>query len=166
MRYVVTPYDDRIDQCNIRLNATYVSYGSQGRAKQMNQAAQDMNAESISSANKAERIVSKSKAAYKNESWDLVDLASESEEALSKIKQSELPKELQEKSEAEIKAHVAQKKEERESIQKEIASLAKQRQSYIDEELKKGGESAGDDLGYLINQSVVEYATAKGYKTE
>ena len=166
VRYVVTPYDDRIDQCNIRLNATYISYGSQGRARQMNQAAQDKNAASISSANNAERIVSKSKAVYKNESWDLVDLASESEEALSKIKQSELPKELQEKSEAEIKAHVAQKKEERESIQKEIASLAKQRQAYIDEELKKGGESAGDDLGILINQSVVEYATAKGYKTE
>ena len=166
VRYVVTPYDDRIDQCNIRLNATYISYGSQGQARQMNQAAQDKNAASISFANKAERIVSKSKAAYKNESWDLVDLAAENEEALNDIKQSELPKELQGKSEAELKAHVAQKKDERESIQKEIASLARQRQAYIDEELKKGGESAGDDLGKLINRSVVEYATTKGYKAE
>ena len=166
VRYVVTPYDDRIDECNIRLNATYISYGRQGEARKMNQATQDKNAESISSANKAERIVSKTKAVYKNESWDMVDLASKNEEALKDIKQSELPKELQGKSETEIKAHVAQKKEERETIQKEIASLAKQRQAYIDEELKKGNNASGDDLGNLINRSVVEIATAKGYSVK
>ena len=166
VRYVTTPYDDRINQCNVRLNATYISYGSAGESKKINQAAQDKNAESISLANKAERIVSKAKVVYKNESWDLVDLAAENEKALSEIKQSDLPKELQEKSEAEVKAHVAQKKEERAAIQKEIETLAKQRQAYIDEELKKSNDASGDDLGKLINQSVIEYATTKGYKTE
>ena len=51
-------------------------------------------------------------------------------------------------------------------IKKEIENLAQQRQAYIDEELKKGGESAEDDLGKLINQSVLDYALARGYKTE
>ena len=166
IQYVATPYDSRIDECNIRLNATYISYGREGEAKRMNQAAQDENAASISSANKTERTVSKAQSAYKNESWDLVDLTSENEQALSDIKQSELPKELQGKSEAEIKVHVAQKKEERATIQKEIESLAKQRQAYIDNELKKENGSTGDDLGKLINRSVVEIATAKGYTTE
>lgn len=166
VRYVATPYDDRIDECNVQLNATYVSYGRIGESKKMNQVTQDANAASISSANKAERIVSKTKTAYKNESWDLVDLTSENEKALKDIKQSDLPKELQDKSEAEIKSYVAQKKEERATIQKEIENLAKQRQAYIETELKKSGDSTGDDLGKAINQSVLDIALAKGYKAE
>ena len=166
VRYVTTPYDDRIDQCNVRLNATYVSYGSIGRERKISQVQQDKNAESISYANKAERIVSKTKAVYKNESWDMVDLAAENEDALKDIKQSELPSELQGKTETEIKSYVAQKTEERASIQKEIEQLAKQRQSYIDKELKKSSNSSEDDLGMLINQSVIEFATAKGYNME
>ena len=166
VRYVATPYDDRIDQCNVRLNATYVSYGSVGKEKKMSQAQQDKNAESISYANKAERIVSKTKAVYKNESWDMVDLAAENEDALKDIRQSELPSELQGKTETEIKSYIAQKTEERTSIQKEIEQLAKQRQAYIDDELKKSNNSSEDDLGMLINQSVIEFATAKGYDME
>ena len=166
VRYVTTPYDDRIDQCNVRLNATYVSYGRVGQERKTSQMQQDKNAESISYANKAERIVSKSKAAYKNESWDMVDLAAENEDALKDIKQSELPSELQGKTDTEIKSYVAQKTEERVSIQKEIEQLAKQRQAYIDEELKKNNDNSTDDLGKLINESVIEFATAKGYRSE
>ena len=166
VRYVTTPYDDRIDKCNVRLNATYVSYGKVGQERKQSQAEQDYNAESISYANKAERIVSKTKSVYKNESWDMVDLAAENEEALKDIKKSDLPSELQGKSEAEIKTYVAQKTEERASIQKEIEQLAKQRQAYIDDELKKSNNSSEDDLGVLINQSVIEFATAKGYKID
>jgi len=132
----------------------------------MSQAQQDKNAESISYANKAERIVSKTKAVYKNESWDMVDLAAENEDALKDIRQSELPSELQGKTETEIKSYIAQKTEERTSIQKEIEQLAKQRQAYIDDELKKSNNSSEDDLGMLINQSVIEFATAKGYDME
>lgn len=166
IRYVATPYDDRIDECNMRLNETYVSYGRIGESKKANQAMQDKNAESISSSNKAERIVSKTKTAYKNESWDLVDLAEDNEKALKDIKQSDLPKELQGKSETEIKSYVNQKKEERTTIQKEIESLARKRQAYIEAELKKDGDTSGDDLGKAINQSVLDIALAKGYKTE
>ncbi|MDR0574031.1 MAG: VWA domain-containing protein [Tannerella sp.] len=165
VRYIITPYDDRIDECNIRLNDTYIGYGRIGESKKQNQTAQDVNAASISSANKAERIVSKTKAAYKNKSWDLVDLTEENEKALKDIKQSDLPKELQGKSETEIKSYVNKKKEERAAIQKEITSLAKQRQAYIDNELKKSGDNA-DDLGKAINRSVLEIAAVKGYKAE
>ncbi|MDR1224708.1 MAG: VWA domain-containing protein [Tannerella sp.] len=166
VRYIATPYDDRIDACNLRLNATYVSYGRAGVSKKQNQAMQDNNAASISSANKAERIVSKTKAAYKNESWDLVDLASENGKALSSVRQSDLPEELQGKSEDDIQSYITQKKEERIAIQKEIESLAKQRQAYIDSELKLSGDGAGDDLGHAINRSVLEIAAAKGYDTK
>jgi hypothetical protein len=164
VRYIITPYDDRIDECNSRLNSTYISYGVLGESKKMNQSAQDMNAASISSANKTERIVSKSGSAYKNASWDLVDLLTENEAALRTIKQADLPKELQGKSEAELKSHINQKQVERTAIQKEIESLSKQRQTYIDAEMKKSDEDTGDDLGKAVNRSVMQIAATKGYR--
>ena len=164
VRYIITPYDVRIDECNIRLNSTYISYGALGESRKANQAMQDRNAASISSANKTERIVSKSGLAYKNASWDLVDLVTENEDALRTLKQADLPKELQGKPEAELKAFIMQKQVERIAVQKEIESLSKQRQAYIDAEMKKSGDEDGDDLGKAINRSVMQMAATKGYK--
>jgi len=164
VRYIITPYDDRIDACNIRLNNTYISYGSLGEASKANQAAQDMNAASISSANRVERAVSKSRAAYKNSTWDLVDLITENADALQTIKQADLPAALQGKSESELKTYITQKQVERASIQKEIETLSKQRQTYIDAEMQKTGGSDEDDLGKAINRSVMQIAARKGYQ--
>ncbi len=164
VQYIVTPYDVKISECNTRINTTYISYGSKGYEKKMNQETQDQNAQGVSSANYAERAVSKSKAAYKNESWDLVDKVKDDKEAISKIKKEELPKELQNKSKDEIKVLIDKKTKEREAIQKEIAELAKKRQDYIDVESKK--TKSQDDLGNAINTSIVAFAKVKGYTLE
>jgi hypothetical protein len=164
VQYIVTPYDVRISECNTKINTTYISYGTKGYEKKRNQEAQDQNAQGVSSANYAERAVSKSKAAYKNESWDLVDKLKDDKEAVSKLKKEELPKELQNKSTAEIKTYVEQKSKEREAIQKEISELAKKRQDYIDAEAKK--TKSQDDLGNAINTSIVAFAKVKGYTVE
>lgn len=162
IRYYDTPYDDRISACNDRLNRTYISYGAGGYAHAQNQRTQDTNAMAMSKSNFAERAVSKSKQVYNNSSWDLVDKVKENKDALSEIKQSELPQELQNKSKAEVQKLVAEKEAERTSIQKEIAELAKKRQEYIDEQAKKDN-STGDDLGKAINESIIAFANIKGY---
>lgn len=164
VQYIATPYDQKISDCNVRINTTYISYGSQGYEKKMNQEAQDANAQKLSGANFAERTVSKSKAVYKNESWDLVDKMKDDKEAIAKLKKEELPKELQNKSTEEIKKIVTQKTKEREEIQKEIAELAKKRQEYIDVEAKKS--KVQDDLGDAISTSIVTLAKTKGYTVE
>ncbi|QKJ62146.1 VWA domain-containing protein [Flavobacterium sp. M31R6] len=164
VQYVSTPYDDQISNCNVKINNTYIGYGAKGSSKKMNQEAQDKNAQGVSSANYAERAVSKSKAVYKNESWDLVDRVKEDPKAIAKIKKEELPAELQNKSEAEVEVIVTQKAKEREIIQKEIGELAKKRQQYIDAETKK--TKSQDDLGNAINTSIVALAKAKGYTVE
>lgn len=164
VRYIATPYDNEITKCNEKINKTYITYGSKGAAKKMNQEMQDKNAQKVSASNYAERAVSKSKAVYKNESWDLVDKVKDDKTAISKIKKEELPKELQNKSEAEIKTIVAEKTKERETIQKEIAELGKKRQQYIDAEAKKTKKQ--DDLGNAINTSIVAFAKVKGYTVE
>lgn len=164
VRYIATPYDNEITKCNEKINKTYIGYGSKGSEKKMNQEMQDRNAQGVSVSNYAERAVSKSKAAYKNDSWDLVDKVKDDATAISKIKKEELPKELQNKSAAELKVIVAQKTKERETIQKEIGELAKKRQQYIDTEAKKTKKQ--DDLGNTINTSIIAFAKIKGYTVE
>lgn len=164
VRYIATPYDDAISRCNIKINTTYIGYGSKGSEKKMNQETQDKNARAVSSANYAERAVSKSKAVYKNESWDLVDKVKDDATAISKIRKEELPVELQNKSTAELKTIVAEKTKEREIIQKEIGELAKKRQQYIDSESKK--TKSQDDLGNAIKTSIISFAKVKGYTVE
>jgi len=164
IQYIATPYDVRINELNIKINLTYIGYGAQGEAKKMNQAVQDKNAESISVANSTERAVSKSKAAYTNTNWDLVDRVKEDKDAISKIKAEELPAELKGKSVTEIKKIVDQKTKEREAIQKEIAELAKKRQDFIDAEAKK--QNTKDDLGNAISNSIIELAKTKKYTVE
>jgi len=162
VRYIVTPYDDQISQCNVRLNTTYIGYGSKGIEKKRSQEVQDANAQSISGANYAERSVSKSKEVYKNDSWDLVDKAKKDDKAIEKLKPEELPAELKNKSKEEIKTIVAQKAKERETIQKEMAELAKKRQEFIDNESKN--TASQDDLGNAMASSIHSFAKAKGYK--
>ena len=162
--FVPTPYDDRISECNVKLNATYLGYGSKGYEKKSAQVAQDRNAASMSEANAVERTVAKSKAtAYRNESWDLVDKAEKDKGFLGKIKNEDLPEELKGKSTSEITKIVAQKSEDRSNLQKEIEVLAKKRQDYIDAELKKRGDSKTDDLGKAIEKSIQEIGLKKGY---
>ena len=161
-RQIKTPFDPQIILCNEKLNDTYVSYGSIGKERKLNQVRQDENANAISSANYTERAVSKSKTMYKNTSWDLVDKMKEDNSVLSKIKKEELPEELQDKSAEEIKTFVKRKEQERGKIKKEIAELAVKRQAYIDEQAKKE-DKGGDDLGNAITESLVELAIKKGY---
>lgn len=162
VRYISTPYDDRISECNLKLNSTYIGYGVSGAEKQMNQVRQDENAKSISKENYAARTVSKSKQVYKNTSWDLVDYYEENN-SLKDVKKSDLPKELQNKSEKEIEQMIQDKQKERKTIQKEIADLAVKRQEYIDKE-NANNKFSNDDLGKAINESVVVFAKIKGYQ--
>jgi hypothetical protein len=165
VRYISTPYDDRISEYNNRLNETYIAYGNQAYEKKQNQMTQDKNAQSISKENYTARAVSKSKSVYNNKSWDLVDRYEE-EKSIEKIPKSELPEEMQKKSNAEIQAIIAAKQKERNTIQKEIADLAKKRQEYIDNENKKENAAADDDLGKAINESIVAFAKTNGYTVE
>ncbi len=129
--YVPTPYDDKIDALNNRLNDTYVYYGSQGASKKELQLAQDNNAGYISKENKAERALSKSSGAYTNTQWDLVDASKADAKVIDKAKDEELPKEMRGMSAPERRAYVEKKAAERAIVQKEIQELGAKRQQYI-----------------------------------
>jgi hypothetical protein len=157
--YISTPYDSKIDECNERLNRTYIYYGASGESKKAMQAEQDVNAESYGQANKVERAVSKSSHAYKNSSWDLVDAAKDDESVISKTREEELPKEMKGMSAPQRKAYVDQKAKERAAIQKEIQDLNAKRQEYINTHTSQADKDAMLD-GAMI-KAIREKAKAK-----
>jgi hypothetical protein len=156
--YVQTPYDERIEALNERLNDTYIYYGSSGRSKKENQSRQDENAESFSRSNKVERAISKSSHAYLNSSWDLVDAARNDDKVIAQAETENLPEEMKTMSVEERKLYVKEKAEERRRIQKEIGELSVTRDKYI--ESHKGNDS-GNTLDAAMIKAVREQARAK-----
>ncbi len=137
---IPTPYDEKIDAMNDRLNNTYVYYGATGSSKKELQLSQDKNAEKYSRSNKVERAVSKSSHAYKNSTWDLVDAAKDNEKVIEETKVDDLPTEMRSMNTEQRKVYVKEKSEERRKIQFEIQSLNKQRQEYLAAHTSKEGK--------------------------
>ncbi|HZY81880.1 MAG TPA: vWA domain-containing protein [Cyclobacteriaceae bacterium] len=162
--YIATPYDDKIDALNNRLNDTYVYYGSTGAKKKEMQAQQDSNAESYGKANKAERAISKSGHAYSNKSWDLVDASKDDAKVIEQAKEEELPSAMKGMTPAQRKEYVSKKSEERKSIQKEIQELSVKRQAYIVEHTPKEEKDAMLDA--VMIKSIKERAKSKNLSWE
>jgi len=160
--HIPSPYDDRILEQNKALNATYIAYGTQGRAKMQEQATQDSNAASYGEANAVKRAVSKSSHFYRNSNWDLVDAETEEGFSYKSLDKNGLPKELQGKSDKEIQKFLAKKREQRKQIQKEIATLNKQREAYVASKAKEGD----NQLKNALVQSIKKQASKKNYTWE
>ena len=158
--YVATPYDDQILKLNQKLNKTYVAYGTVGKSKIMQQSLQDDNAMGYSSENAVNRTVSKSSHLYKNSTWDLVDAEKEKDFNYEELEESDLPKELKGKNKSEIKAYVAKKRVERESIQSDIQTLNQERRKYI----TKHEKESDNKLENAMIRAIKTQAKEKKYK--
>ena len=157
--YIPTPYDEKIEAMNERLNSTYVYYGKAGSSRKQLQSIQDKNAESYGLSNIVERTVCKSSYAYDNSSWDLVDAYKDDETVITKVKAEDLPAEMNDMTMEQRKAYVIQKTNERTNIQKEIQLLNKKRQEYILS--NPSAESKDAMLDAAMIKTVREYAKTK-----
>ena len=162
--YLSSPYDDRIEAANNRLNSTYIPLGHQGRTAIQKQKTQDSNAGTYSKANLASRAKYKSSANYNNASWDLVDAYDKDKKVI--LRTAALPDSLQQLSETELKSRIAEKKAERNSLQSEIKELNKMRDQHIAEEKKKSAVAETNTLGEKIKKSVKQRLIEKGYEVE
>jgi len=160
--HISTPYDDIIIQLNSKLNNTYVPYGNYGVSKSMKQRAQDSNAAELDEVVSVKRAVTKSGRLYNNSQWDLVDAEKEEGFNYSKIEKNKLPKALQDKSTAELKAYVAKQGTERKNIQKKIQELNKKRTAFIAAKQKEGTDKA--DLENAMINAIKRQAKTKGYR--
>jgi hypothetical protein len=162
-----TPYDDKINSYNNALNKTYYGYGSGGTANKALQGSVDSENLSFSKTNAVERSIVKSKSAYTNASWDLIDGDKEGKIKISELKEDDLPQEFKGKTVEEKTELLDSIRLERDSIQTEIGKLANERQSYIDAEIKKRAETGEvDDFGTSVSQSILKKAALIGMKKE
>jgi len=163
--HISTPYDSMMLECNARLNRTYIGYGVEGEAKKERQIVQDQNASSYGAANMVKRAAAKSKSAYKNEDWDLVDAYEADDKFVEKMEEKSIPEPLKGKDKEEITQEVKRLQAERLAVRQELAQLEKKMAAYIVEEMKKqvGSEETLDNV---LIQAVVEQAKAKGFVFE
>lgn len=162
--HVETPFDAEILKLNQDLNKTYIGFGSAGESRIQMQKKQDSNAASYGAANNVERAVSKSKSAYKNEEWDLVDAMAKDEAVLEEVEKEALPEEMQEMDKKERKEFIETKSKERTEIQTKINDLNKKRQVFIAE--GKNGNAEKLTLDKVMLKAIREQANAKNYEFE
>jgi hypothetical protein len=137
-----TPYDSVLIAYNTQLNGTYVTYGSQGYAKQAKQASMDKANASLSEVVVMKRIEAKAnKAAYRNADWDAVDAVVFNGRVsgidVKKLDVKTLPDSLQKLNTEQLTAFIQAKANERALIQKNIGEASRKREEYIANERKR-----------------------------
>lgn len=147
--YVETPYDDQINDLNLKLNNTYIGYGELGAHKKEQQNIQDGNSSFYGKSNMVSRTISKSSHVYSNSSWDLVDAQKDQDFKIEKVDPKTLPIEMQTMSTTEKINYVKTKAVERKKIQNKINELSQLRKSYIK-------ENQGDDLAKSLDKAMLD----------
>ena len=158
--FIASPYDDEIEILNKQLNNTYYGYGSLGALKKSNQVTQDNNAASYSQANSVKRAISKSSHFYKNGNWDIVDAYKDKTVDITKIKDTDLPKEMKGMNSKERIRFIEKQMAERIVINKVIQELKVKRREFVEAKKNEMGESTGT-LDQAMLQALVEQAKTK-----
>ena len=162
---VATPFDAKLADLNTKLNSTYVAYGPRGAAGAANQTAQDTAAATLAPAVLAERVASKSSAQYSNARWDLVDASKDKNFDVNKIKDDELPAEMQKLDAKGRQKFVEQKANERAEIQKSIKDVSTQRDAFVKKEVaKSAGKAPADSFDAAVRDSLKKQAKSKGFE--
>jgi hypothetical protein len=159
--HIPAPQDREIAELGVRLNATYLPYGWQGQAAQERQAAQDTNASMASPQAVIQRTLTKSSHNYLNTNWDLVDGVRAKAVDISKVKDEDLPKEMQGMSPEQRAHYVDARAKERAELQAKVQQLNEQRSKYVAEQTAK--QPQGNTLGAAIKQAIREQAGKKHY---
>jgi hypothetical protein len=162
---ITTPMDKRLVEVGAQLNGTYVAYGKDGKAKALNQHAQDRNAAGISAPALAARVVTKNSALYHCEDWDLVDrLKKDPKFDVTKLPEADLPEAMRKLTPAQRVAHVKEMTAKRAALQKQIEELTVQRNVYIAQQLKRQQGDAGRVFDAALRETIRIQAARKGIK--
>lgn len=157
------PQDDRIYILNQQLNQTYIPYGSLGKKKYERQRMQDIKSKSISSGLMSKRARAKASAMYDNSKWDLVDAVSKNKVNIDKLKENELPEELQKMTKEKRKQYVKKKIEARIKLKKEIIELTEKRNKYITEKRKNAVKPSIATMNEAVTSAVRKQGKSKDY---
>jgi hypothetical protein len=160
---IPTPVDKDLADLSSQLNRTYVFYGVEARNRALNQAQQDSNATQAGLGVAAARAQSKASAVYRNEDVDLVDrLKADAQFDVKKVPPDQLSDELRKMTPEQREKYVRDMLAQREALQKKISDLGKQREEYIQNELKKNPSKADQAFDEAVRGAIREQAQKKG----
>ena len=155
---IPTPYDSALFTLNYQLNDTYIAYGSKGEESMMKQQEVDQMNYSMNKSVAAARVAVKGKKQlYKNTSWDLVDAYETDSTFINKVDMETLPTEMKKLNRSGLKQVVIKKQQERANIQKQIAKINNQRETYL-EKIKVNRNGSESTLETEIEKSIKDQA--------
>ncbi|GMU62176.1 MAG: hypothetical protein AMXMBFR34_39390 [Myxococcaceae bacterium] len=159
---VDAPQDAQLAVLSAKMNKTYIAYGAGGKAAEARQEAQDRNAQGMSAGAASTRAAAKASAMYDNSGWDLVD-AKKKGESIADMPAAALPAEMQKMDAKQREAFVAEKAKERAEIQAEIAKLSKERDEFVQNELKKRAKDGSKTMDDALLESARGQAEKANY---
>jgi len=149
VQQVATPYDDKLAELSGKIDRTTIIVGDD--SVRAGYSAKMAAAEAAPAPAKADRASYYAKTAKmgpkgasKRADADLVDGVVSGAINLETVPATSLPADLREKNKDELKAEVARRTEERQAAQKEIDELTRERDKYLADHAKTGGEAAFD----------------------
>ncbi len=163
-QHIPAPQDAEILRLGAELNNTYLAYGSQGGAAKARQDKADASSAKLSPKVAIERAQLKRKAAYRNETWDVIDANERDGTFLSKVDDAQLPPELRGKSLEEKQRVVAAKTAERNATKAKIAKLEAEREAYLAAERAKQATAEAPSLDVQMVKAAKQAAAKKGYQ--
>lgn len=160
---VETPHDKVLWELNMKLNATYVPYGSLGGVGRKRQLEQDRNADGVGVASGVSRVTAKGSALYENSGWDLVDGVKAKKVAVKDLKEADLPAEMKSIPVEERERFVESQAHARADIQKQIAEVSLAREQFLRDARAQssGGKQALDEA---VIDALRTQAKANGFK--
>jgi von Willebrand factor type A domain len=162
--HVDAPQDKEISDLSLKLNKTYIGYGSKREDSRFKQLSADTAAAASPASGAAvERAITKANTSYSNSSWDLVDALREKKVNLEKCVEADLPNEMKALAPAARVEFVEKAARERTEIQSKIMELNKSREAYVAEELKKQANSGLQTLDQALIETARKQATKLGY---
>jgi hypothetical protein len=158
------PQDKKLAELSAELNKTYIAYGgAEGEKARENQLLQDANARQLGGQAEATRASAKASGLYRNARWDLVDrFKNDPKLDLAKLAEDELCEEMKKMKPEEREKYVKDMLKKRDEIQKQIVELSKERDAYIQEEIKKNPSAEDKAFGAAVRKAIRDQAEAKG----
>jgi len=159
--HIAAPQDKEISELGVRLNDTYLAYGSRASSSAARQMQQDTNAANSSREAVIQRSVAKASVNYQNYSWDIVDAIKNKKLQLKDIDEKNLPAQMQKMDQKQRQEYVAKMTAERSELQEKVQQLNEGRRKYLAEQMKK--ESHANTLGSAIVRMIREQAGKRNF---
>ena len=162
MAAVTTPMDEKLAELNRKIGATLIPYGDKDLRSEVRE--KQAAAEAAPAEAAAARLSYNSRTSKAVQGkGELLDALAKNELNLETVEAKNLPAELQELNREELAKRIAKSQADRSHIQKEIAALTKERDSYLQAENKrKAAEGNGDSFDANVTDTIRDQAAKKG----